>query len=88
MITQTNLWISFLICLISAGIGLVLAIRRKGLRRDKLKDLAVWVFLGFASFLLALIANAIGIDLGYAEEIAIGVAYSYFLADAPMFNAG
>ena len=83
----TALVVSFVVCLISAGIGMCIAVRRKGINREKLANIAVWIALGFASFLLVLIANAAKIDFWYFDDVVIGLAYAYFMADASIFDA-
>jgi len=86
MISTTQLLISFVICLICAGIGMCLATKRKGIDRDKTTNIGIWVFLGFTSFLLVLMANAVALDWSYVDEVFISVAYSYFMSDAPIFE--
>ena len=81
-----QLWLSFVVCLISAGIGMCLAINRKGIGRGKMENVAIWVFLGFTSFLLVLMANAVSINLSYLDDVLIGMVYGYFMADASIFE--
>jgi hypothetical protein len=86
MSVMIQLWLTFVVCTISSAMGMCLAIKQKKINREKLAHIGIWIFLGFASFLLVLMVNAVGIDWGYLDEILIGISYSYFMADASIFD--
>lgn len=75
-------------CMVAAGLGMFLAVKRKGLERKKIENLAVGIVLGFASFLFVLLLNMAGINWSIWEEIIVGLVYTYYMADAAMFNPG
>lgn len=81
-----TLWLSFTICMASAASGLFLAKTIRRTKRVLAYDLALSVVFGFASYLLVLIVNAIGIDWYYFDEVLIGSGYSYFMESARLFR--
>ena len=63
-----------------------LSIKRKGTQRENVAHLAIWIFLGFTSYLLVLMANAVNINFSYVDDVLISLAYGYFMNEAAIFN--
>lgn len=82
MISTTHLLMSFVICLVFSGIGFNLAIKRKKIIQSKNANIAIWLLLGFTSFIFSLISSAIFQDAQFFDEIILSVVLGYYLADA------
>jgi hypothetical protein len=87
-----ELWSSFLICFVFAGVGMIVALKRKRIERSRLKNIGIWVLLGFLSFLFLLVIRAgLGtyfseINFHYLDGALVGLVYSYFMTSAKMFD--
>lgn len=83
-----DLWLSLVICSLSAGAALLLARRVRRRKTQIAYAVGQWVLFSFVSFLLLLVINTVGIDWYYVDDVAISSVYTYIIEDSRYFGMG
>ncbi len=82
----SQLVLSLLLTTATATAGLLTANKVKGISREWKATVAMAATLGFVAFLLTLINRQVLPDLWFADDLIIGFAYGYFMADAKIWE--
>jgi len=83
---MNDILVSLFICFLLSGAGYFIALKTKKIKRDNYKNIAIWIFLGFVSFMLVFFLGVSPGKYWFTPEILVSTLFSYFMASSKFFD--